>query len=289
MIPMEKQEDQKKEIVSTGAKPIQYKGNYSVIQANDLVRSRQDELTLLEAKIIRLAIAQVLKDDTDLKTYKISVLRLAEFLGISSKNIYKEFQSIGDSLLKKIIRIKKRDKNGNETKNYEKFHWIDYIEYKDGEITIKLSEHLKPYLVGLDELFTSYRYAEIIRLPTNYAIRLYELLISYSNIQYRQPYPQFIYGNIQLEKNEAIFTIDYLREYFNCEKKYPNTGDFIKRVISAAVEDINRNTVFPCSYRLIREHKKIVYVIFKLGDWNNEAGKEVLERILLKQGEADGR
>lgn len=271
------------------AKPIQYKENYSVIQANDLVRSRQDELSLLEAKIIRLAIAQVLKEDTDLKTYKVNITRLAEFLNISSQNIYRDIQNIGDSLLKKIIRIKKRDIYGNETKNYEKFHWIDYISYKDGEITLKLSEHLKPYLVGLDELFTSYKYAEIIKLPTNYAIRLYELLISYTNIQYRQGNQVFTYGNIPIEKNQAIFTIEYLREYFNCEDKYPNTSDFVKRVISSAIEDINQNTVFPCSYRLIKEHKKIRYVVFKMSDWDGEAGAVILGNILLKQGGANGR
>ena len=74
------------------ALPIKYNREYNVIQANELVRSRQYELTLLEAKLIRLAIAQVLKQDADLKTYTCNVARLAEFLGISRQNIYKEVQ-----------------------------------------------------------------------------------------------------------------------------------------------------------------------------------------------------
>ena len=74
------------------ALPIKYNKNYYVIQANELVRSRQDELTLLEAKLIRLAIAQVLKDDDDLKTYTCNISLLADFLGISSQNIYRDVQ-----------------------------------------------------------------------------------------------------------------------------------------------------------------------------------------------------
>ena len=262
------------------ALPIKYNPEYNVIQANELVRSRQDELTLLEAKLIRLAIAQVIKQDTDLKTYTCNVSRLAEFLGISRQNIYKEVQEMSLNLMKKNIFIRNREqKQGKQ--NYKIFHWIDYIEYKDGDITFKLSEHLKPYLVGLNELFTSYSYEEILRLPTNYAIRLYELLYSYANLSLQKDHHAMIFNGEQIDEDEVLFTIEQLREYFNCKDKYPNTGDFIKRVIKAAVEDINQNTVYPCSYRLIKEHNKIVKVVFKLDDY--KAGAEPIETILRKR------
>ena len=262
------------------ALPIKYNREYNVIQANELVRSRQDELTLLEAKLIRLAIAQVLKQDADLKTYTCNVARLAEFLGISRQNIYKEVQDMSLNLMKKNIFIRNREqKQGKQ--NYKIFHWIDYIEYKDGDITFKLSEHLKPYLVGLNELFTSYSYEEILRLPTNYAIRLYELLYSYANLSLQKDHHAMIFNGEQIEEDEVLFTIEQLREYFNCNDKYPNTGDFIKRVVKAAVEDINQNTIFPCSYRLIKERNKIVKVIFKLGDY--KAGAEAIETLLRQR------
>ena len=262
------------------ALPIKYNKEYNVIQANELVRSKQDDLTLLEAKLIRLAIAQVLKQDTDLKTYTCNVARLAEFLGISRQNIYKEVQYMSLNLMKKNIFIRNREqKQGKQ--NYKIFHWIDYIEYKDGDITFKLSEHLKPYLVGLNELFTSYSYEEILRLPTNYAIRLYELLYSYANLSLQKDHHAIIFNGEQIAEDEVLFTIEQLREYFNCQDKYPNTGDFIKRVIKAAIEDINQNTVYPCSYRLIKEHNKIVKVVFKLDDY--KAGAEPIETILRQR------
>lgn len=272
------------EIDRENALPIKYNKNYAVIQANELVRSKQDELTLLEAKLVRLAIAQVLKDDTDLETYTCNASRLAEFLGITRQAIYNDIQELSQSLMKKTIFIRERDsKTGNKKKNYKILHWVDYIEYKDGVITFKLSKNLKPYLVGLDELFSSYRYEEIIKLPTNYSIRLYELLVSFANIQFRES-PQFYYGDIPIEKDEAIFSMEYLREYFNCENKYPNNADFIKRVIASSVQDINKNTVFPCSYRLIKQGKKLAFVVFKLGDWKSIAGQMVLDSFLERRG-----
>ena len=272
------------DIDKENALPIKYNKNYYVIQANELVRSRQDELTLLEAKLIRLAIAQVLKDDTDLKTFTCNAARLAEFLGITRQAIYNDIQELSINLIKKSIFIKnKESKQGKQ--NYKIFHWVDYIEYKDGDITFKLSEHLKPYLIGLNELFTRYGYEEILSLPTTYSIRLYELLYSYANLSFQEGSHTYTFENERLEKDEVLFTVEYLREYFNCKDKYPNTGDFVKRVIKAGIDDINENTVFPCSFRLVKEKKKITKVIFKLGDWNTEAGAKVLNNLRLKQRE----
>lgn len=253
--------------IENPALPIKYDSNYSVTQANELVRSKQDELTILEAKLVRLAIAQVLKDDTDLKTYTCNAAKLAELLGITRQAIYnKDLEKLSDSLMRKQIKIRKKGPKSSKD-DYKSFHWVDYAEYKDGNITFKLSEYLKPYLVGLNELFTSYPYEEILKLPTNYAIRLYELLCSYSSIA------------SQNTKNEIVLDIDFLRDYFNCKDKYPQTGDFIKRVICAGKEDIVNNTNLPCSYYPIKEHNRITKICFIIGDWESEEGRRIIKRL----------
>ena len=266
------------------ALPIKYNRNYYVIQANELVRSRQDELSLLEAKLVRLAIAQVLRDDEDLKTYTCNVSRLADFLGISSQNIYRDVQELSLKLMKKSIFIRNKDGKAGK-QNYKILHWVDYVEYKDGIITFKLSEHLKPYLVGLNELFTRYSYEEILKLPTNYSIRLYELLYSYANMSFIEGYSNASFGDIKLEKDEVCFTVEFLRDYFNCQEKYPNTGDFIKRVIGAGINEINKYTVYPCIYRTVRKHNKITHIIFTVGDWQTTAGEQVISRLLREHEE----
>lgn len=277
--------------------PLKYQSNYAVIQANELVRSRQDDLSLLEAKLIRLAVAQVLKDDIDLKTYKISVSKLASYLNISSPNIYRDIQDLSLSIMKKRIFIKAKEKKKNGKPDYKIFHWVEAIEYKDGTIIFELSEKLKPYLVGLNELFSSYRFEEILQLTSSNAIRLYELLVSYANIRFRDYYnDRFTYNDIELDNDEVIFTMDELREFFNCKDektgeiiKYPNGSDFIRRIIDAGVKEINTYTVLPCSYRIIKQGRKIEYVVFKIGDWQSSAGQMVLDSFLNKQRKKQNR
>ena len=259
-------EDQNKE----NAIAIKYNKDFYVIQANELVRSKQDDLTLLEAKLIRLAITQVLRDDTDLKTYSCNVVDLANFLGIDNHNIYRDIQELSKSLMKKSIFIKDKTQPKRKGKeNYRIFHWIDYVDYTDGVITFKLSDSLKPYLIGLEQLFTLYGYDAVIGLPTNYSIRLYELIASYQNMTVRLM-PDTNYTDIPIEKNEFIFTIDWLRDYFNCNDKYPNTGDFVKRVIDGAVKAIVKNTLMRLSYRTVKKGRSITHIVFKLNEWTNQ-------------------
>ena len=267
------------EQIKENAIAIKYNKDFYVIQANELVRSKQDDLTLLEAKLIRLAITQVLRDDTDLKTYSCNVVDLANFLGIAKDNIYRDIQDLSKSLMKKSIFIKDKTQPKRKGKeNYKIFHWIDYVDYTDGVITFKLSDSLKPYLIGLEQLFTLYGYDAVIGLPTNYSIRLYELIASYQNMTVRLM-PDTNYTDIPIEKNEFIFTIDWLRDYFNCNDKYPNTGDFVKRVIDGAVKAIVKNTLMRLSYRTVKKGRSITHIVFKLNEWTNQDFTDYVKQL----------
>lgn len=246
---------------------VNYSRENLVVQANELVRSKQDDLTLLEAKLVRLAVSQVLKADTDFRTYSCSVIDLANFLGIPRQNIYQDIQNMAISLMKKSIFIKDNQPNKKGKANYKIFHWVDLIEYRDGVITFKLSESLRPYLLGLEELFTVYSYESLIDLPTTYSIRLYELLASWQNATWGNS-NKTNYTNIPIEGNEIIFSIDYLREYFNCVNKYPNTGDFVIYVIDSAVKAICKKTFMKVSFRKVKRGRSIAYIVFKLNEIN---------------------
>ena len=257
---------------------LKYSREYSVVQANELVRSKQDNLTLLEAKIVRLAISQVLENDTDFRTYSCNAQELAKFLGLDKDNVYHELRDISASLMKKSIYIKSKTSKRKDGKpNWKMFHWVDSIEYRDGIITFRLSESLKPYLLGLDELFTKYSYEALIKLPTTNSIRFYELMASWEMSVIRGA-KKTNYTDIPIDDNEFIFTVDYLREYFNCVDKYPNTGDFIIRVIEKSIAAINKKTLMRVSYRKIKEGKSIKYLIFKLDDWG-ETPPEIEEKF----------
>ena len=187
--------------------------------------------------------------------------------------------------MKKSIFIK--DKNNPRRRgkeNYVVFNWVDFIEYRDGVITFKLNDKLKPYLLGLEQLFTMYGYDAIIGLPTNNSIRLYELLASYQNMTVRNV-PDTNYTDIEIARNEFIFTIDYLREYFNCQDKYPNTGDFVKYVIDNSVKAILKNTFMRVGYRKVKTGRSISHIVFKIdSSWSDP---EIRAQIFKLRGWED--
>lgn len=240
---------------------IEYNQDLSVIQANELVRSKQDDLSLLEAKLIRLAIAQVLKDDTDLKTYTISGADLARFLGVSKQYVYDELQSLSHSIIRKCIFIKTPNPKKPNEPNYDLFHWVDTIKFRNGTITFKLSEELKPYLIGLNKLFTLYPYQAILTLPSSYSIRLYELIASYQQLSLKEH--TNVYDGIEIENNEIVFGIESIREFFNCSDKYSSTNLFFKRVIEPSIEAVAKHAEMYLSYRTITKGKKITHIVFK--------------------------
>lgn len=257
---------------------MRYDKEALVVQANELIRSLQEDYSLLEAKLIRLAISQIALEDTDLKTYTCRITDLASFLEISQDNIYRDIEGTIDSLMSKVITIKDKSKKPKKSGEYpyKKFHWVDTCYYSSGVITLKMSSELKPYLLGLNHLFTEYGYECILRLPTSYSIRLYELLASYKNLinPYSPSYkPLNLFPQIQKDDNELIFSLDYLKSYFNCEDKYPYNKDFISRVIDSAVKAINNKTpdsAIRVSYRTAKEGRKIGYVLFKINAWQDE-------------------
>lgn len=255
------------------AVPMKYSASNYVAQANILIRSKQENLSLFEAKLLRLAISQIMKDDNAFKVYTCRVVDLAGFLGMQRENIYMDIEKTVDDLMKRVITIKTTDEKGREV--WDKFHWVDHASYKNGMITLMLSSELYPYLLGLRELFTVYDYGDLIRLPTVYSIRLYELLVSYGNYAYTGK--KYHHANILdiegLKNKEVVFTIEYLRRYFNCEDKYPVTHDFIRYIIGASIKAINRVTLQRFAYRTYKEGRRIIAVIFDMNPREEELEK----------------
>lgn len=231
-----------------------------VFQANKLIRAHKDDLSLLEAKFLRLVISQIVKEDKDFKTYTCTASQLAKFFDISLTDVAAELRSIGDSLLKKMIYIE------NDKGEFDHFQWITRIRYAKGTITVRLNDALKDYLLGLDRLFTAYGYEVIMGFNSDRSIKLFELLSSYANMgirdrDWKQPgIPEYV----NLQRHEYAFRIEYLRSFFGCENKYALTRDFLKFVIGESLKIINRNTLINATYRTVRNGKRIEYVVFRV-------------------------
>lgn len=215
---------------------------YTVI-ANEVLKSKM-EMTLIEAKLLRLLVTQVAKEDKDLKTYTVNITQLARFLQIPKNDLYRDIKTLIRRLMKRDICIHNKD-------GWTVFLWLQQASYNDKThmITLMLSEQIKPFVLDLNKWFTQYKLSEILYLDSFYAIRLYELL-------------QCFLGESYFKKEVFEISILKLREYFACENKYKTTRDFLIKTVFIAIREINAKTELSVESEYIKQKNKIVSVKF---------------------------
>ena len=225
-------------------KVIDYNKNHYTVMANNIIRGKQS-MTLQEARLIRLLITQIAKDDKDFKTYKVNIQELARFLEIPDNNLYRDIRNICQSLMSRTIKIQ----NGNQWKI---FQWLQLAEYDGhGTVTLMLSNQIAPYLLQLNAWFTQYQLKNILAMKSFYAIRLYELL-------------KLTVGEDRRKKMEYTFSVQYLREYLECEHKFKQIGQFKDKILDIAVRDISEYSEYNCTYECKKTDRSITDIIFYL-------------------------
>ena len=220
-----------------------------VVMSNDLVKAKSN-LSLNEIKILRLAIMQVIKQDTELMTYKVNVMELADLMQITRQSIYQEIDKITTSLLKEIVYVG----DGNPKHKWLKFQWCSYCKYDNGVLTIKLHDNLKPYLIGLSQLYTQYALEDIFGLKSVYSIRLYELLRE--GLRGKKVYADHV--------AQVTILVDTIKKATDTETKYPRMGNFKARVIDDSLKEINEKLGYYITYTPVKESRKIIGFKFEL-------------------------
>lgn len=204
---------------------MSYNSEHYTVAANDIIRGKQS-MTLQTARLIRLLITQIVKEDKDLKTYSCKISDLAKFLNVDSSNLYRDIKGICECAMKSVVYIG----DGNPKHPWKMFHWLSTAQYDgEGTLTLRLSDEIKPYVLELDKWFTQYQLKNILEFNSYYAIRLYEIL-------------QCEEGIYRHEKEDHEFEVDELRQFFDCEKKYSAFKDFRKNVIEVAIREINEKS-----------------------------------------------
>jgi len=247
-----------------GTKMITYNKEHYTVMANAIVKGKQ-EMTLSEARIIRLLITQVVKEDKDLKTYTCRIQDLAKFLNIASENLYRDVRIVCKNLLKRVVSIETQ----NPKEPWYSFQWLQMARYDgNGNITLQLSEKIVPYVLELNSWFTQYKLENILEFSSFYAIRLYEILKCETGIS-------------RDEKYEFIFDIEYLREIFCCEEKHVKIYNFLKRVVDISVREINDKSDITVTYECMKTSRKITEIKFEVGyNMKNLYNKKLKQKTL---------
>lgn len=201
--------------------------NY-VVMANNMILHSASNLTLNEIKLLRFFIMQTERDDKELFQYTTSVTQLAESLEISKELLYRELEEMTEHLMKEVIEIGSRKDD-----RWIMFHWVDVCDYENGKLTVKISDELKPFLVGLRGSFTRYHLSDIIGLNSIYAIRIYEVLNGYMNEN------NLPHADVAIE---ISISIEELRRITGTEDKFERFSNFKSKVIDTAIKEINQKS-----------------------------------------------
>lgn len=226
-------------------------GNY-VCQANSLVGGRQ-ALKLNSAKLIRAAIMQVVRDDTELKPYIITIKEMSDLLQVPASNIYRDIDDITDDILNNPVYIREENYTSGKKVRWIKIPWVTRCEYNsDVGVAIKLNDELKPFLLNLKQQYTQYTLDSILVMKSVYSIRLYELI--QSKIMTKMIPRTGVF--VELDVTE-------IKECCGCEgKSYDLFSNFKKRVLDTAVKEINEKTMYHVDYAYVKKGKSVVAIMF---------------------------
>ena len=216
--------------------PLKLNESYYVVTANDLIKGKQ-KMDLREAQLLFIAISQVIKEDTDFKTYTTTVPELAHFMGDSPDNLYRDLKGICRSLMQQVVEVQVKGDNAKKDK-WKIFHWVSSAEYDSGTLTLRLSDDIKPYLLELDSYYSQTMLGTLMTFRSYYATRLYQYLIVDTGVRW---------GTVE----EWTFTCEELRELFQTYVKdakgnvvkelYKQNRDLLKKTIKPALEELGNS------------------------------------------------
>ncbi|OUB29815.1 initiator RepB protein [Bacillus thuringiensis serovar yunnanensis] len=217
---------------------LQIKENNIVSKSNTLIEANS-RLNLVEQKILLCLASNIEPNDRDFKTYTFPIKQFHDLLGLNGSTKYTELSKITKELLSKVIEIRA----GEELIQVS---WLSSAIYNrnKGTIDMRFDPLLKPFLLELSSKFTSYRLANVVKLKSTYAIRIYELLKQYEDLK------------------ERTISLENLRYYLDAMDVYPNYANFKQRVLKPSQKELEKKTDISFEFEEIKIGRKVQKIRF---------------------------
>lgn len=213
--------------------------DYIVTKSNTLITCNYD-LSLQEQKIILTLASMVQPQDTEFKEYEFKIKDFLELLEIKDQSKYTELPKITKELKKKVFEIR-------EGTDLVQVSWLGGVRYKtkEGILILSLDKGLKPYMLQLKELYTSYKIENILSLKSKYSIRIYEILKS------------------NLFKKVIEIEVEELKNMIGAkEKTYNLYSNFKSKILIRTQEELNSKTDISFKYEEVKTGRKVTSIKF---------------------------
>lgn len=146
---------------------------YYVVEHNDLITRANHDLTARELKLMDYVISKIKPTDTAFDVVHTSLYELNKMLGLTrtGKNYSDMAKSIGDLRKKEVLILDEQERTVTQT------GWVESAKYhENGQVEIRLSRELTPYLLELKKDYTQYLLFDTVQLNSKYSILLYKLM-----------------------------------------------------------------------------------------------------------------
>jgi len=225
--------------------------DYIVTKSNKLITCNYD-LSVLEQKIILTLASMVQPQDTEFKEYEFKIKDFIKLLGLKDQSKYTELPKITRELKKKVFDIR-------EGTDIIQVSWLGGVRYKtkEGILILQLEKNLKPYMLELNSLYTSYKLENILNLKSKYSIRLYEILKS------------------NLFKGKIITELEELKSMTGAnEKAYGIYTNFKCKVLTQAQKELTEKTDISFEFEELKTGRKVTSIRFIIKS-NDKARREI--------------
>lgn len=221
--------------------------NEKITQHNALVHSRQT-FTLLQQRILALAVAQIQRSDDGKEIYKVRIRDLIE-LGTSTE-IYSRLNKEAKDLVGKVVTRKGVKSNGKRF--FEHWSMLKKASYEEGTGILEVQFHseIQQMLFDLKGEFSSAVAVEKASCQSVYGVRIYEMLVSHWRF------------------GEWEVPVEDLRHSLGLEDKYKNFSHFRTRVLKKAQKDVQKHTNMRFTWKELKraygrgKGKKITHIKF---------------------------
>lgn len=207
-------------------------------------------LGVVEQRLIFLAIIEAREQKTLIEAgglLRIYAQSYAKQFDVEKHTSYEAMKRAVEGLYEAGFAYSKLDERSGKIGHY-KSRWVDKIGYIDdlGCVELVFASDVIPLITRLEARYTEYELKQVVGLQSEYAIRLYELVIRWRSV-----------GKTNL------ISLAELRENLGLVDEYKRIEAFKRRVLDLAVKQINEHTDITVEYEQHKQGRVITGFTFK--------------------------
>lgn len=207
-------------------------------------------LGVVEQRLIFLAIIEAREQKTLIEAgglLRIYAQSYAKQFNVEKHTSYEAMKRAVEGLYEAGFAYSKIDERSGKIGHY-KSRWVDKIGYIDdlGCVELVFASDVIPLITRLEARYTEYELKQVVGLQSEYAIRVYELIIQWRSVG----------------RTSQISLVE-LREKLGLVDEYQRIEAFKRRVLDLAITQINEHTDITAEYEQHKQGRIITGFTFK--------------------------